>query len=90
MLIVLFLMSILDARVRVWQWDSPATQRLEVMRNQVQRLDLTDLSLFTGARYIRHLSQTDRHTPFQDHPLAFEHFPSGSLIMPPTSFWSTP
>jgi hypothetical protein len=24
----------------------------------------------------------DRHAPFQEHPLALEHFPSGSLVMP--------
>jgi hypothetical protein len=24
-----------------------------------------------------------RHTAFQDHPLSFEHFPSGSLSGPP-------
>ena len=44
---------------------------------------LTDLSLFTEARYTRHLTQADRHTPFQDHPFALEHFPSGSLVTPP-------
>jgi hypothetical protein len=24
----------------------------------------------------------DHHAPFQEHPLALEHFPSGSLILP--------
>jgi hypothetical protein len=47
------------------------------------RLGLTDLSLFTEARYTRHPSQADLHSAFQDHPLAFEHFPSGALIPPP-------
>lgn len=46
-------------------------------------LHLTDLCLFTDARYTRHLSQADLHTPFQDHPVALDHFPSGSLVVPP-------
>ena len=49
----------------------------------VQQLGLTDLCLFTEARYTRHLSQTDLHSAFQDHPMAFEHFPSGSAVLPP-------
>jgi hypothetical protein len=49
----------------------------------VADLGLTDLSLFTEARYTRHLAQADLHTAFQDHPLAIEHFPSGSLVAPP-------
>ena len=48
------------------------------------RLGLTDLALFTEARYTRHPTQADLHTPFQDHPGALEHFPSGSLIGPPS------
>jgi hypothetical protein len=53
-------------------------------RNElVKKLDLTDLCLFTEASYTRHLTQADLHTPFQDHPLALEHFPSGSIFKPP-------
>ncbi len=52
-------------------------------RHLVQELRLTDLCLFTEARYTRHLSQADLHSAFQDHPMAFEHFPSGSVVMPP-------
>ncbi|MEO8594280.1 MAG: hypothetical protein ABI759_13265 [Candidatus Solibacter sp.] len=48
-----------------------------------ERLDLTDLCLFTEARYTRHLSQADLHSAFQDHPTALDHFPSGSLVPPP-------
>jgi hypothetical protein len=48
----------------------------------VRDLELTDLCLFTEARYTRHPSQADFHTPFQDHPLSLEHFPSGSLMTP--------
>ena len=49
----------------------------------VERLELTDLALFTDARYARHPSMADRHTPFQDGPLSMEHFPSGTVILPP-------
>jgi hypothetical protein len=49
----------------------------------VERLELTDLCLFTDARYARHPSMADLHTPFQDSPLSVEHFPSGTLILPP-------
>ncbi len=52
-------------------------------RALVSRLGLTDPALFSEARYTRHLSQADSHAPFQDHPLALEHFPSGSLTPPP-------
>jgi hypothetical protein len=38
--------------------------------------------LFTEARYTRHLTQADLHSAFQDHPVALEHFPSGSLLPP--------
>jgi hypothetical protein len=48
-----------------------------------RELQLTDLCLFTEARYTRNPSMADLHTPFQDHPLALEHFPSGSLVTPP-------
>ena len=48
----------------------------------LQKLQLTDLSLSTEARYTRHPAMADRHAAFQDHPLALEHFPSGSLILP--------
>ncbi len=50
----------------------------------VSRLRLSDVVLFTEARYTRHFSQADLHSAFQDHPVALEHFPSGSLLPPPT------
>jgi hypothetical protein len=49
----------------------------------VERLGLTDLVLFTEARYTRHPSQADLQSAFQDHPGALEHFPTGSLLPPP-------
>jgi hypothetical protein len=56
---------------------------LHAKADLVGRLDLTDLCLFTEASYTRHLSQADLHTPFQNGPMSLEHFPSGSLVMPP-------
>jgi len=52
----------------------------------VQALRLTDLALFTEARYTRHLSQADAFSAFQDGPVALEHFPAGSLVMPTRTF----
>ncbi len=49
----------------------------------LKSLQLTDLCLVTEARYTRHPAMADRHSPFQEHPVALEHFPSGSLILPP-------
>jgi len=76
-LAMLFMLTFVDAGIR---------QRLTAEapgRGLVSELGLTDLCLFTEARYTRHLSQADWHTPFQDHPAALEHFPSGSLAPPP-------
>ena len=49
----------------------------------VERLELTDLCLFTDARYARNPAMADLHASFQDSPMAMEHFPSGTLILPP-------
>ncbi|MDJ0780983.1 MAG: hypothetical protein QNJ22_03385 [Desulfosarcinaceae bacterium] len=56
---------------------------LQRNRTLVRQLGLTDLCLFTDARYTRHPAMADLHTPFQDYPMSFEHFPSGSLMPPP-------
>ena len=60
--------------------DYPSIQQ---KKRLVRDLGLTDLCLFTEASYTRHLTQADRHTPFQDSPMALEHFPSGSIVSPP-------
>lgn len=77
--LALFLLTLVDAGMRSRAADAGIHERTRL----VAALDLTDLSLFTEARYTRHLSQADLHTGFQDHPLALEHFPSGSLLAPP-------
>ncbi len=79
LLVALFLLTLLDVTFR----GGLENRRLLDMSEMVSNLELTDLSLFTEARYTRHLSQSDLHSAFQDHPLSFEHFPSGSLVTPP-------
>ncbi len=49
----------------------------------VRLCGLSDLCLFTEARYTRHPALADLHSAFQDGPFSFEHFPSGSLVDPP-------
>lgn len=81
-LVLLLICAVLDARLH-----RPSDRRAQAMRaGMVQELALTDLCLFTEARYTRHPAMADLHTPFQDHPMAFEHFPSGSLVSPPARF----
>ena len=62
---------------------SAAVPILQEKAGLVSRYELTDLCLFTEARYTRHPAVADLNTPFQDYPMSFEHFPSGSLITPP-------
>jgi len=63
--------------------ESNAASLLNDLSDTVAKYEISDLCLFTEASYTRHLTQADRHTPFQDSPVGLEHFPSGSLLMPP-------
>lgn len=76
-LLLLFSLTLADAAWRFRTVDHAADRAL------VRELGLSDLALFTEARYTRHPTQADRHAPFQDHPAALEHFPTGSLLLPP-------
>jgi len=60
---------------------------IQEQKAAVRTLGLTDLCLFTEARYTRHLSQADVHSAYQDHPLCLELFPSGSMTRPPRNLW---
>ena len=60
-----------------------AGQMLASSSQIAKDLQLTDLCLFTEARYTRHPAMGDVHAAFQDHPIALEHFPSGSLVPAP-------
>ncbi len=76
---------LLEAVHGIWRngADMPARQERAEL---VQMLGLSDLALFTEARFTRHPTQADLFTPFQDAPLSQEHFPTGSLIAPPRDF----
>jgi hypothetical protein len=77
--LLLFALLPLHARHSRGEAEAALRSNAELAR----RLQLTDLCLFTEARYTRHPAMADLHAPFQDHPLALEHFPSGSLVTPP-------
>ena len=76
---LLFVTSFVDSRVQRAEAADTLARRTQL----VAEYGLTDLGLFTEARYTRHVSQADLHSPFQDHPMSLEHFPSGSLLLPP-------
>jgi len=84
-MILLALLSALALLILAQLSRSTAETRHKLNANLalVEKLGLTDLALFTEARYTRHLSQADLHSALQDHPGAFDHFPSGSLLPPP-------
>lgn len=84
-LMLLFLLTFADTANRQARNATLLTTNAQLVKD----LGLTDLCLFTEARYTRHPSQADLHSAFQDHPMALEHFPSGSLLLPPRSI-STP
>ena len=71
------------ARLHALHRGRDRAEEVLAMTAMARRLGLTDLSIFTDARYARHPSQADRFAPFQDHPTSLEHFPSGSLVPPP-------
>lgn len=77
--IVLFSLLMLHARTKPAEALAIRSSCAEL----VEKLLLTDLCLFTEARYTRNPAMADLHSPFQDHPLSLEHFPSGSLVTPP-------
>lgn len=77
----ILLFSILMLHALMKPADTLAIQRISA--ELVEELQLTDLCLFTEARYTRNPAMADLHSPFQDHPLSLEHFPSGSLVTPP-------
>lgn len=79
-LVGLFTWSMAVARARMAE-EIPRKQEL------VQRLELTDLAIWTEARYTRHPSQADFFAPFQDGPSSLEHFPAGSVVAAPDRSW---
>jgi len=55
---------------------------IRAKRELARVLSLTDLAIWTEARYTRHPSQADFFTSFQDFPSSLEHFPAGSIMGP--------
>jgi hypothetical protein len=79
LLAALGLLAGLDAARR----HAGAEARLAANRALARWVGFTDPAVFPDARYTRHPSLADRHSAFQDYPLSLEHFPSGSLVLPP-------
>jgi hypothetical protein len=79
---LLMLVLFLDAADR----EAGAARFLDPCVRAVREYRLTDLCLFTEARYTRNPSMADFHAAGQDHPFALEHFPSGSVVPPPVPF----
>ena len=65
------------------------THSIPAKSELVRELELTDLSIWTEARYTRHPSQSDHFAPFQDFPSSLEHFPAGSIVAAPPRRTST-
>lgn len=60
-----------------------AAARIALETALVRGYGLTDLCLFSEARYTRNPSQADFNAAFQDNPASLDLFPSASLIAPP-------
>ncbi len=84
-LIILVLSLLLAGLLAVGSREAVRAERtsLPAKRQLTGTLGLTDLALWSEARYSRHPSQADLFTPFQDYPGALDHFPAGSIIAPP-------
>lgn len=66
------------------------SEELPKLHSLTTRLHLSDLALWTEARYTRHPSQADLFSAFQDSPGAPEHFPAGSVLSPPPALEGVP
>ena len=78
-LVTLFTLSLIHGSIDTEARDAVYNERVALVRS----LSLTDLCIFTEARYTRHPAMADLHSAFQDHPGSLEHFPSGALMAPP-------
>ncbi|MCB1337274.1 MAG: hypothetical protein KDK10_07415 [Maritimibacter sp.] len=84
--IALFTLGFAGAGLHVLATAPGEAARMEASAALVRAAGLTDLALFTEARYSRHPSMADLHSAFQDAPMSFEHFPSGTFVSPPVGF----
>jgi hypothetical protein len=76
--LLVFLVLLVSGRTAV---ESRGTEVRE-QRAIVKQLMLTDVAIWTEARYTRNPSQADYFSAFQDFPSSLEHFPAGSIIAP--------
>ncbi len=84
------LFSLFNLAVLALLFTHGATERqrqgpvLLAKKEMVETIGLTDICLFTDARYTRNPAMADRSSAFQDNPLALDYFPSGSILpIPP-------
>jgi len=77
--LALLALAVAHSYLRAWRMGPQVAMRAGLVRE----LGLSDLCLFTEARYTRHPSTADLQSAFQDHPMSLEHFPSGSIMEPP-------
>jgi len=82
-IIILQLFSICLLALHAANEQEASLFRLMEKQELTRQFGLTDLCIVTEARYTRHPAVTDLHSAFQDAPMSFEHFPSGSFISPP-------
>ena len=68
--------------IRDGNHDTVSRQSRRDNEQLVKVLMLTDLALWTEARYTRHPSQADLFTAFQNGPAALDHFPAGIWVTP--------
>ena len=78
--VIAFFALFLYSHARVAQQESTS---IPAKTELARQLELTDLAIWTEARYTRHPSQSDRFAPFQDFPSSLEHFPAGSIVAAP-------
>ncbi|SDK06312.1 hypothetical protein [Aliiruegeria lutimaris] len=64
---------------------APERARMARSAALVRAVGLTDLALFTEARFTRNPALADLQTAFQDAPMSFEHFPSGTFAPRPAA-----
>ncbi len=79
-LVAMLAALMLDGQRRVARFEAG---HLPHHRALVRHFELTDLAVWTEARYTRHPSQADFFSAFQDAPGSLEHFPAGSVVAPP-------
>ena len=85
-LVVTLIQGVVLAGLLTWSVSvarNRAVEEIPHKRELVERLELTDLAIWTEARYTRHPSQADFFAPFQDGPSSLEHFPAGSVVAAP-------